>query len=338
LAERGAISNATVPKDLAAARQIDKLDAEIQKIRSETTGSLFWLKMIGLFVTVGSAVGGYLIAQTRSTTMRLQFEKRNEVVRLYQGIVEELSSDKPLLRAAAAVRLGAVLEKYPTTWEIEGERSDDTRRELTSLTKQVLASALTIESEQAVLKALTISVARHRVSEERGRKFDMTGLDLSGAKAADAYWADCNLSRADLYNANLNNASLRRATLAYTQFRDASLVSAVLAGADCANANFKRANLREADLDKAENWAEIDDIAQANIHGIRNAPAGFVEWAISNGAVAVASDEEWKAVLDGRDVTRPSLTVSLGKVLRFFAWHRDRHTTDEAAAKINGRI
>ncbi|HEY3142826.1 MAG TPA: hypothetical protein VGJ86_16920, partial [Acidimicrobiales bacterium] len=111
MAEKGAINNAAVSKDLAAARQVDKLDAEIQKIRSETAGSLFWLKMIGLFVTVGSAVGGYLIAHTRSTNMRLQFEKRNEVVRIYQGIVEDLSSEKPILRAAAAVRLGAVLDR-----------------------------------------------------------------------------------------------------------------------------------------------------------------------------------------------------------------------------------
>ena len=41
-------------------REIDKLAAEIRQIRSDTTGSLFWLKMIALFVTVGGAVGGYL--------------------------------------------------------------------------------------------------------------------------------------------------------------------------------------------------------------------------------------------------------------------------------------
>jgi uncharacterized protein YjbI with pentapeptide repeats len=321
LAERGAIGNSPVSEGLTAARRVDKLNAEIQKIRSETAGSLFWLKMIGLFVTVGSAVGGYLIAHTRSVNMRLQFDKRNEVIRLYQAIVEELSSDKPVLRAAAAVRLGAVLEKYPSTWEVEGENSEDTRRELINLTKQVLASALTIESEPAVLKALTISVARHRVSAEGGREFDMTDLDLSGAKVADAYWADCNLSRTDLYNANLENASLRRATLAYTQFRDASLASAVLAEADCANANFKRADLREVDLKDLKNWAEInvDGMKYTNIHGVRNAPVGFKDWARSHGAVEMESDDEWRALLDGRDSGQTSVIrslVSAWRVLR----------------------
>jgi hypothetical protein len=39
LAENGALNNGTVSKDLTAARQVDKLNAEIQKIRSETAGS-----------------------------------------------------------------------------------------------------------------------------------------------------------------------------------------------------------------------------------------------------------------------------------------------------------
>ena len=37
--------------------EISKLDAEIRKIRSDTAGSLFALKVIALFVTVGGAVG-----------------------------------------------------------------------------------------------------------------------------------------------------------------------------------------------------------------------------------------------------------------------------------------
>jgi hypothetical protein len=200
LAENGALNNGTVSKDLTAARQVDKLNAEIQKIRSETAGSLFWLKMIGLFVTVGSAVGGYLLAHTRSTNVRLQFDKRNEVVRLYQNMVDELSSDKSILRAAAAVRLGSILEQYPSTWIIEGERTEATKQELINLTKQVLASALSIESDPAVLKVRTISLARHGMAGGKG-EYDMTNLNLSRAKAADAYWAECNLGNTDLYGA-----------------------------------------------------------------------------------------------------------------------------------------
>ena len=76
-AERGALSpivaGGSSAKEL---REIDKLDAEIKQIRSDTGGSLFWLKMAGLFVTVGAAVGGYLIGQAKTTKDRLDFEHR----------------------------------------------------------------------------------------------------------------------------------------------------------------------------------------------------------------------------------------------------------------------
>jgi uncharacterized protein YjbI with pentapeptide repeats len=191
----------------------------------------------------------------------------------------------------------APLRKMHPTWEVEGERSPETKQELIDLTKQVLASSLTIETERAVLKVLTINIARHRVSDERGRLFDMSKLDLSGAKAADAYWADCDLTGTDLYNADLTGASLRRSTLEYTQFRNASLVDAVLSDANLTNANFKEANLRNADLSGAKGWNEITEIKNANVFGVRNAPYGFEEWAMSRGAVAVASDVKWRSAL-----------------------------------------
>src|SRR5262245_32493089 len=50
--------------DAKAGYEISKLDAEIRQIRSDTSGSLFVLKLIALFVTVGGAVGGYLIGQS----------------------------------------------------------------------------------------------------------------------------------------------------------------------------------------------------------------------------------------------------------------------------------
>lgn len=305
LAERGALTSQSVSKNLNATRQLDKLNAQILQIRSETAGSLFWLKMVALFITVGSAVGGYLIAHTRSTNLRLRFEKRNEVLRLYEGIVDDLASDKPVLRAAAAVKLGAVLEKYPSTWEVEGERSTETKQELIDLTKQVLASSLTIEPERAVLKVLTINIARHPVSDEPRSQFDMRGLDLSGAKAADAYWANCDLTGADLYNADLTGASFRRSTLKRAQFRNACLLDAVLSDANLTDANFREANLRNADLSKAKEWDKIIDIKGANVFGVRNAPDGFEKWAMSHGAVKVASDVKWRASLPRSSTPSP---------------------------------
>src|SRR5437879_2333203 len=77
--------------------EISKLDAEIRQIRSDTGGSLFALKMIALFVTVGGAVGGYLIGQSNTTKARISFEDRKNVDEVFQSIIQELAHESPIL-------------------------------------------------------------------------------------------------------------------------------------------------------------------------------------------------------------------------------------------------
>jgi hypothetical protein len=138
--------------------EIAKLAAEIRQIRSDTSGSLFWLKMIALFVTVGGAVGGYLVGQKQTTRKRLEFENLKNIDAVYQGMVLELAAESPLLRAAAAVKLGTILQSFPSAWAI-----DDSRREqMVQLTKQVLAASLAIEDDPKVLKTLSIALVLHK--------------------------------------------------------------------------------------------------------------------------------------------------------------------------------
>src|SRR5205807_3839185 len=103
--------------------EIAKLAAEIRQIRSDTSGSLFWLKMIAVLVTVGGAVGGYLVGQKQTTKQRLEFENLKNIDSIYQGFVNELADKSPVLRAAAAVRLGMILKSFPSEWKV-----DDTRK------------------------------------------------------------------------------------------------------------------------------------------------------------------------------------------------------------------
>ena len=257
-AQQGAITRSRAAgSQLKTQREIDKLTAEIKQIRSDTAGSLFWLKLVGVFVTVGAAVGGYLIAQTRSSRdraaaaerearLRLDFEHRVQVDSAFQSIVQDLSAaQSPLLRATAAMKLGKLLQAPPVEWHLEDERRD----ELWALSKQILAASLAIESDEKVLKALTIAVALHADGAEQG---DLRGLDFSLAKAADAYWARIDFTYADFYRANLSGASFRRATLSGAQFRETNLTGAVLANAVCAGTNFKLTDLRKADLTRAD--------------------------------------------------------------------------------------
>jgi len=225
--------------------EISKLDAEIRQIRSDTVGSLFALKLIALFVTVGGAVGGYLVGQSRTTHARISFEDRKNVDEVYQAIVQELADESPILRAAAAVKLGSVLKSFPAEWHV----SDARREQLMQLTKQVLAAALSIETHDKVLKTLTINLVLYKGPD--ASLANVQGIDLSGAKAYDAYWARCDFSDADFYGADLARASFRKSRLKGAQFREAKATHAIFSEADCTDANFKMADLRGASFANA---------------------------------------------------------------------------------------
>jgi uncharacterized protein YjbI with pentapeptide repeats len=70
---------------------------------------------------------------------------------------------------------------------------------------------------------------------------------------------------------------------------DADFSSADLSGADFSGATMANTDLRNADL-RGIDWAHVVSIKGANIAGIRNAPEGFVAWALKNGAVQVAAE------------------------------------------------
>jgi len=245
LVERSLVASSKTLSERKTEYEIGKLSAEISHMRSDTTGSLFWLKLIALFVTVGGAVGGYLVGQSRSTQARLNFEDRKNVDEVYQSMVRELADESPILRAAAAVKLGSVLKSFPAEWNVSHVR----RNQLFQLTKQVLAAALSIETDKKVLKTLTINLVLHR--PESAGMASVQEMDLSGAKAEDAYWARCNFSYADFYAADLSRVSFRKSDLSGAQFRESNLINAVFDQSVCGNTNFKMADLRGASFKEA---------------------------------------------------------------------------------------
>lgn len=264
LVEKNAFSPVTNESNLMEQREIDKISAEIRQIRSDTAGSLFWLKMVALFVTVGGAVGGYLVGQSRTTRQRITFENRKEVDSIYQSIVKELSDSSALLRAAAAVKLGKIMQSFPEEWD--PDKDTHRRDRLIELTKRVLAAALSIEENPTVLKTLTIAIVQHHPWEDNPELSDLHGVNLSYAKAVDAYWARVEFSYTDFYRANLIGASFKEAVLHGAQFREAKLNRTVLVSADCENANFKLADLRGADFTKAK--LKRANFEEAKVYGV----------------------------------------------------------------------
>lgn len=122
------------------------------------------------------------------------------------------------------------------------------------------------------------------------------GVSLAGVTLDDAWLEDVQLPQATLVSGSLQRSNLARANLAGANLegadlRGANLVAANLTGAYLKNANVTDARLSAATLDGADlrdlvGWREVRSISHASIVGVRNAPPGYVAFALERGAVA----------------------------------------------------
>jgi Pentapeptide repeats (8 copies) len=133
---------------------------------------------------------------------------------------------------------------------------------------------------------------------------DAAGAFLQGVRLHGANLLRCTLDGADLRMsdfsgsnleyASLRSANLRQANLSNTNFMDADLEDADLVGADLGGANLTGTNLANADLRKVDlkgvRWQKLRSIEGANIGGVRNAPEGFLDWAMTHKAVATGGE------------------------------------------------
>lgn len=141
------------------------------------------------------------------------------------------------------------------------------------------------------------------------------GVPLVGVDVSGAFLMGVRLIKAGLSRSNFETADLRGAILRSSDFRFANLHSANLRGADASGANFTEAllmdsdltgaNLSGADLTAADlsnadlrnanlrglHWQKLKAVTSVNIYGIRNAPPGFVDWAMMHGAKSDPSEE-----------------------------------------------
>ncbi|WP_109486591.1 pentapeptide repeat-containing protein [Occallatibacter savannae] len=114
---------------------------------------------------------------------------------------------------------------------------------------------------------------------------DMSAADLRGSALLHA-----DLTFANLQSANFRGSDLRDANLADANLSDSDLVGSNLSGAQLDNANLSSADLRNANLQNIA-WQRIAAFKSANIAGVMNAPAGFRDWALKNGALEKADGD-----------------------------------------------
>ncbi len=125
----------------------------------------------------------------------------------------------------------------------------------------------------------------------RLRRASMERADLSSADLRQSDFTNADLTWADLESANFRGARLDGCRFAQANLREADLNGASLAGADLSGAALDDADLRGADL-SGITWGHLKSVKGANIAGVRDAPAGFQEWAMKNGAVEQAGAAE----------------------------------------------
>jgi hypothetical protein len=125
----------------------------------------------------------------------------------------------------------------------------------------------------------------------QGIRLQRASLARSNFSAADL--RDCDLSFADLSDADLR-ANLRHCILRSVNMEHADLTEADLFGADLTGADLSRATLASADLRNTNlaslKWSDTLNLKNANIFGVKNAPEGFVAYALKGGALRKESD------------------------------------------------
>ena len=122
------------------------------------------------------------------------------------------------------------------------------------------------------------------------QELNMDHVSLLGVDVSDAFLQgidlhDADLTRADLSSADMRNAKLAGAKLESADLRWTNLVNADLSGTDLSGVNLENADLDGVDLAGVKNWQSVVSVKGLSVVGVRNTPAGFMEWAVKHGAV-----------------------------------------------------
>jgi hypothetical protein len=135
---------------------------------------------------------------------------------------------------------------------------------------------------------------------------DLRRATFDGADLKSAVLRQSNLELASLLSTNLRQSDCSSANLAQANLSDADFAGASLRGADVNDAVLDRVDLSNADLSGVRDWQGITSIKFANIHGVRNAPDGFIGWATTQGAVDDPDAGGYYAPLRTKSSTQPS--------------------------------
>lgn len=127
-----------------------------------------------------------------------------------------------------------------------------------------------------------------------------TAMYKFGVDISESNLQKVKLSHIDFRNTVPHHANFSGAEIYWGNFSEVKLDWVNFSKANLRGSNFRDASLLAADLSYADLseilWSDNTVVLYSNIHGVKNPPEGFVEWALKNGAVAMADTSEWEAL------------------------------------------
>jgi hypothetical protein len=229
-----------------------------------TAAAQAWIAVGGAFLTAVVGLLKYFNYRSRRDRIAL-------VGKEFSQVVEALSSDDELKKAAGAILL---------------RRFFDRRSEMGSPRTPYEKEAIGVIA--ALLRKVEPGDFQKLLADSLAYAPSLRGADLQHCVLTGAYLGvrpgrRVDLSAADLFEADLTGASLKGATAHGTVFYRASLRRTVFEGADLREADF-----READLDGAK-FAGAE-LAGAKFQGATNLPDDVSGVTGADGTVPSASD------------------------------------------------
>ncbi len=119
----------------------------------------------------------------------------------------------------------------------------------------------------------------------------MVRSNLNAVDARNSDFQDTNFMAANLKAGNFRNSNLTSANLQDADLSEADLCFANLNGATLDGVNLDSSDLGHADLSNIK-WQQIKSVRATSLNQVRNAPAGFLDWAAQHGADLTGAHSE----------------------------------------------
>ncbi|RZQ26117.1 pentapeptide repeat-containing protein [Vibrio vulnificus] len=123
-----------------------------------------------------------------------------------------------------------------------------------------------------------------------------------GVNLDSALLSSIQVNQIDFRKAVLVDANASDAIITYSNFKGVKLDRSNFSNTKLLGSDFSQASIFAVDLTGADlsgiKWDNETVITYSNIHGVKNAPDGFYDWAIDNGAVDESNKEVWRKRVD----------------------------------------